>query len=158
MCRGSVVLADRESAARAIVDVEVARPFDLTSGRLMRLVLVRLADEDHVLLVTMHHIVSDGWSREVMRREVRELYAAACGGRVAALPDLPVPYGDFAMWHGMVTGSVLDRQLGYWRERLSGVEPLALPTDRPRPVERRVLVRKCASRFRPGWLVVCGSW
>ena len=122
-----------EVAGRA--QAEAARPFDLASGPLLRTTLLRLGDEDHVLLVTMHHIVSDGWSLGVLVRELMALYDGATPmGELPTLAPLAVQYADFALWQrNWLQGEVLDEQLGYWRERLAGVPPLELPTDRPRP-------------------------
>ncbi|MDB4970229.1 MAG: tycC2 [Myxococcales bacterium] len=113
---------------------EAERPFDLTTGPLLRTTLLRLADEEHVLLVTMHHVVSDGWSLGVLVRELEELYGAYAAGTTPSLPPLPVQYADYAVWQrGWLAGEVLDRQLAYWRERLLGVPPLELAADRRRP-------------------------
>ena len=123
---------DRELAKR--VDEEGRRPFNLASGPLLRTTLVRLADDDHVLLVTMHHIVSDGWSIGVLVREVMALYPVYAEGQSPALAPLAVQYADFALWQrGWLQGEVLDRQLAYWQQRLVDVPALELPTDRPRP-------------------------
>ncbi|MDT0478079.1 condensation domain-containing protein, partial [Streptomyces sp. DSM 41014] len=127
----------REAQVRETVDAEALRPFDLAADALLRVSLVRVAEEDHVLVLSMHHIVSDGWSIGVLTRELGELYAAALHKQDAQLPDLPVQYADFAIWQRQwLQGEVLDRQLGYWREQLTGLEPLELPTDHPRPAER----------------------
>jgi amino acid adenylation domain-containing protein len=130
-----VDLAGREDELRALGQAESRRPFDLRSGPLLRGLLVRLGSEDHVLLLHMHHIVADGWSMGVLRRELSVLYDAFAGGRPSPLPDLPVQYSDFAVWQRRwLSGEPLERQLGYWRRRLAGVPPvLELPLDRPRP-------------------------
>ncbi|HEX2077834.1 MAG TPA: condensation domain-containing protein, partial [Longimicrobium sp.] len=127
--------ADREAAARRRVGEEAARPFDLSAGPLFRAGLLRLGAEDHVLLLSMHHIVSDGWSLGVLLRELSALYAAYREGRESPLPELPVQYADYAVWqHEQLAGGVLDRQLAYWRERLADAPALLeLPTDHPRP-------------------------
>ncbi|HEU4556305.1 MAG TPA: non-ribosomal peptide synthase/polyketide synthase [Longimicrobium sp.] len=127
--------ADREAAVRRCVGEEAARPFDLAAGPLFRAALLRLGDEDHVLLLSMHHIASDGWSMGVLFREFSVLYAAYREGRESPLPELPVQYGDYAVWQReQLEGEVLDRQLAYWRGRLAGApELLELPTDHPRP-------------------------
>ncbi len=127
--------AEREAELRRRVDADEATPFDLSAGPLLRALLVRLADEEHALLVNMHHIVADAWSVDVMVSEVAELYGAFREGRPSPLPELPVQYADFAAWQrAWLTGGVLDAQLGWWRERLAGAPPLlALPADRPRP-------------------------
>ncbi|HEY7768546.1 amino acid adenylation domain-containing protein, partial [Longimicrobium sp.] len=127
--------ADREAAARARADEEALQPFDLAAGPLFRALLLRLGAEDHVLLLSMHHIVSDGWSMGVLYRELSSLYGAYREGRGSPLPELPVQYADYAVWQReQLAGGVLERQLTYWRERLAGApELLELPTDRPRP-------------------------
>jgi amino acid adenylation domain-containing protein/non-ribosomal peptide synthase protein (TIGR01720 family) len=130
--------AEREPRAKALAGEEAGRPFDLAAGPLARVGLLKLGEEDHVLLVTMHHIVSDGWSMAVFFRELATLYAAAVNGEPSPLPELPVQYADFAVWQrGWLQGEVLQRQLAYWRDRLTGVPPLDLPTDRPRPTVHR---------------------
>ncbi|HWM91847.1 MAG TPA: amino acid adenylation domain-containing protein [Thermoanaerobaculia bacterium] len=118
-----------EAEVRRVAEAEAARPFDLALGPLVRGVLFRTGEEDHQLLLLMHHIVSDGWSMGVLLRELMRLYEGA------ALPPLPVQYADFAAWQrGWLQGETLERQLGWWRERLAGLPPLLeLPADRPRP-------------------------
>ncbi|MEO6195390.1 MAG: amino acid adenylation domain-containing protein, partial [Thermoanaerobaculia bacterium] len=122
---------ERERLAMA----EALRPFDLERGPLLRALLLRTAAEDRVLVLAMHHIVSDGWSMEVMLREIGELYGAALAGEPSPLPELPVQYADFALWQQeRLQGDTLERQIAYWRERLAGYPPLLeLPSDRPRP-------------------------
>ncbi|HYR07693.1 MAG TPA: condensation domain-containing protein, partial [Longimicrobium sp.] len=126
---------DREAAVAQRAGDEARRVFDLSAGPLFRAALLRLGDEDHVLLLSMHHIVSDGWSMGVLSREFSALYAAYREGRESPLPELAVQYADYAVWQReQLAGEVLDRQLAYWRERLAGApELLELPTDRPRP-------------------------
>jgi amino acid adenylation domain-containing protein len=111
------------------------RPFDLSNDCLLRVELLELGAEDHVLVVVMHHIVSDGWSMEVLVREIGSLYATFAQGQVPGLPELPIQYADYALWQRRVlTGEVLERQLGYWKRQLAGAPAgLDLPTDRPRP-------------------------
>ncbi|SES14724.1 non-ribosomal peptide synthase domain TIGR01720/amino acid adenylation domain-containing protein [Lentzea xinjiangensis] len=116
---------------------EYSRPFDLRRGPLVRVLLVRLAQDEHVLLVTAHHVVTDGWSMGVLTEELGELYGAAVEGREAALPALPVQYADFAAWQReRLSGDALAGQLDHWTRRLTGTTPLELPTDRPRPPVR----------------------
>ncbi|WP_394841909.1 non-ribosomal peptide synthase/polyketide synthase [Pendulispora brunnea] len=116
---------------------EGSLPFDLARGPLLRASLLRLGAEEHVLLVTMHHIVSDGWSMGVLVREVGTLYPAFVEGRPSPLPELGIQYADFAAWQRQrLSGDVLAAELAYWKERLAGVRPLELPTDRPRPALR----------------------
>ncbi|MGW0366578.1 amino acid adenylation domain-containing protein [Streptomyces sp. NPDC002990] len=127
-----------EEHLRALAREEVARPYDLRNGPLVRVLLVRLADDAHVCVLGMHHIVTDGWSMGVAARELSELYAARVSGRPAGLADVPVQYADFAAWQRerLEDGGLLEEQLAWWRERLAGISPLELPTDRPRPAVR----------------------
>ncbi|MFD7714210.1 condensation domain-containing protein, partial [Streptomyces sp. NPDC059786] len=119
----------------ALVEREGTRPFDLGTGPLLRARLARLADDEHVLILAVHHIATDGWSTGVLGRDLAELYTAAHDGRAPLLPELPVRYADFAAWQRTRTRK-MDDQLAYWREALDGVAPLELPTDRPRPAVR----------------------
>ncbi|WP_330333369.1 amino acid adenylation domain-containing protein [Streptomyces sp. NBC_00536] len=130
--------AQTEERLRELAQAELVRPYDLKNGPLVRVLLVRLAADAHVCVLGMHHIVTDGWSMGVAARELGELYTARTEGRPAALADVPVQYPDFAAWQRerLVDGGLLEEQLGWWRERLAGIEPLELPTDRPRPVVR----------------------
>jgi amino acid adenylation domain-containing protein len=127
--------ADREAAVRRRAGEEASRPFDLAEGPLFRAALLRLGAQEHVLLLSMHHIVSDAWSSGVLFRELSALYAAYREGRESPLPELPVQYADYAVWQReQLAGEALERQLSYWRERLAGApELLELPTDHPRP-------------------------
>lgn len=116
------------------VQEELNRPFDLGAGRLLRTTLLRLDPREHVLLVAMHHIVSDGWSLDVLLHELTARYAAHTAGVEPDLPDLPIQYPDFARWQrDWLEGEEFQGQLAYWRGRLAGLGPLELPTDRPRP-------------------------
>jgi hypothetical protein len=117
---------------------EYSRPFDLRTGPLLRALLVRLAGEDHVLLLTAHHIVTDGWSMGILLDELCALYGAGPDGTGRdPLPPVPVQYPDFAVWQRKrLSGAALDKQLDYWKARLSDTVPLELPTDRPRPAVR----------------------
>ncbi|MFN8178104.1 MAG: amino acid adenylation domain-containing protein [bacterium] len=126
---------EREAAAERLAMEEAATPFDLERGPLLRARLLRLAPDDHVFLVTMHHIVSDGWSMGVFVREMAELYGAFARGRAPALPEVPIQYGDFARWQRETfVGERLEAELAYWRDRLTPLPPsLELPADRPRP-------------------------
>ncbi|HEU4562947.1 MAG TPA: amino acid adenylation domain-containing protein, partial [Longimicrobium sp.] len=127
--------ADREAAVGRRAGEEARWPFDLSAGPLFRAALLRLGAEDHVLLLSMHHVVSDGWSMGVLFRELSALYEAYRDGRESPLAELPVQYADYAVWQReQLAGEVLDRQLAYWKERLAGApELLELPTDHPRP-------------------------
>jgi amino acid adenylation domain-containing protein len=126
---------EREAEAKRLSAHEARRPFDLEAGPLLRTHLFRLRPGDHVLLVTTHHIVSDGWSMNLLVGELAALYEAFCQGKPCPLPDLPIQYADFASWQQRwLTGGVLEAHLVYWRGRLgSDLPSLQLPTDRPRP-------------------------
>ncbi|MGH3852154.1 MAG: amino acid adenylation domain-containing protein [Pseudonocardiaceae bacterium] len=126
--------ADPMAEGRRILDEEAACPFDLAAGPLFRNVLVAVGQDDYLLCMNVHHAVDDGWSPEILDRELGELYAARRDGRQARLDALPIRYRDYACWQrAWLTGDVLERELGYWREKLRGIQPLGLPTDRPRP-------------------------
>ena len=128
----------REEEARRIAMDEATRPFNLATGPLLRASLVRLASEDHVLLLTMHHIISDAWSAGLLLQELGVFYEAFCGGRPSTLPELTVQYADYAVQERQwLQGEVLEKQLAFWRRQLKGVPPvLELPLDRPRPSSR----------------------
>ncbi|HEV2148772.1 MAG TPA: amino acid adenylation domain-containing protein [Longimicrobiaceae bacterium] len=126
---------DPEAATRERAGEEARRPFDLAEGPLLRTRLLRFGPGSHVLLATMHHIVSDGWSRGVMIRELSALYDAALRGEPASLPELPIQYADFAAWQReRLEGPSAAAQVEYWRKHLEGAPAaLELPTDSPRP-------------------------
>ena len=126
---------EREYEAQRRATEEARRAFNLATGPLIRASLVRLGAEDHVLLVTMHHIVSDGWSMGVLIKEVGALYRAFIEDQPSPLAELPVQYADFAVWqHRWLVGEVFETHLRYWRRQLGGELPvLNLPTDKPRP-------------------------
>jgi amino acid adenylation domain-containing protein len=133
--------ADADAELRRLTAEEADPPFDLERGPLIRGRLIRLAADDHLLVITMHHIVSDGWSMEVLTRELGALYDAFRRGEASPLPPLPVQYADYAVWQRRwVEGRVLQEQAEYWTRTLTGApELLELPTDRPHPahVDRR---------------------
>jgi amino acid adenylation domain-containing protein len=122
----------RERELARVGRAESGMPFDLTAG-LMRSRLIRLGEREHVFLITLHHIAFDGWSEEVLRRELSALYAAALTGHPAHLPEMSIQYADFAAWQRSWPEGVLAEQLAYWSRRLGGVATLEIPTDRPRP-------------------------
>ncbi|HVR08994.1 MAG TPA: amino acid adenylation domain-containing protein, partial [Thermoanaerobaculia bacterium] len=121
--------------ARRWAAAEAGRPFDLERGPVWRALLVRLDGLRHLLVLTIHHIAADGWSMDVLQRELAELYVAHAAGRAAVLPDLPVRYADYAQWQRRwLRGAVLAGEIAWWRQRLAGLPAvLALPADRPRP-------------------------
>ncbi|KAB1159166.1 non-ribosomal peptide synthetase, partial [Micromonospora sp. AMSO12t] len=130
--------ADAAAALARLQQEESTAPFDLAAGPLFRGRLVALAPDRHVLLLTMHHIVSDGWSLGVLTRELGVLYAAFHEGRPDPLPPLPVQYADYAAWQRQwLTDGTLQRQETHWRHTLADAPTLLeLPTDRPRPTEQ----------------------
>jgi amino acid adenylation domain-containing protein len=125
----------RHGESRRLLAAEAARPFDLATGPVLRAALLRLAEPEHLLLLAVHHIVFDGWSLDVLLRELAVLYAAASAGEASPLPELPIQYADYARWQQRwLQGEVLGGQLGYWVRQLGGAEPLLdLPADHPRP-------------------------
>jgi natural product biosynthesis luciferase-like monooxygenase protein/amino acid adenylation domain-containing protein/FkbM family methyltransferase len=131
----SVPAARRDEETERRARAEQDRPFDLAAGPLLRARLLRFGDERHVLLLAMHHVISDGWSRGVMVREVSQAYTALVRGDEPRLPGLPIQYPDFAAWQReRMQGERLAKELGYWTGKLAGAPPaLALPTDRNRP-------------------------
>ena len=126
--------AEREAEAKRWRKRKRQRPFDLERGPLVRVKLLRLGEQEHVLLVTMHHIVSDGWSMGIMVREFGQLYGAYAKGEESPLAELKMQYADYAVWQReWLQGEVLEEQLGYWRKQLAEMEALELPTDHARP-------------------------
>ncbi|MCH5532433.1 amino acid adenylation domain-containing protein [Pseudomonas syringae pv. syringae] len=129
----SVAPADIEQQVRA----ELQKPFDLLSGTLLRVKLFQLSEREHVLTVCMHHVVSDGWSGEVLIREFVQLYQAQVSGQPAPLPELAVQYADYAIWQrAWLEAGEGERQLDYWKQQLGSEHPLlSLPLDHPRPLQ-----------------------
>ena len=127
--------SDERAAETRRLRNEALRPFNLEKGPLLRASLLRLAEDEHLLLLTMHHIVSDGWSLGVLFRELATLYESFVEGKTPSLPELPIQYADFAVWQRRwLNGEILERQLAYWKEQLGDTPPvLDLPTDLPRP-------------------------
>jgi len=125
----------RETQATDLSKTLACRPFDLNIGPLLRSCALRLSEQVQIILLTIHHIVSDGWSMGVLAREITSLYEAFSNGHAPALPELPIQYADYAIWQQeWLQGKVLEEQLVYWKQRLSGTLPvMELPTDRPRP-------------------------
>jgi amino acid adenylation domain-containing protein len=133
---GSIVAApDRELEVRRLIQEALRQPFDLEIGPLLRARLVRLAPDEHALILVVHHIVFDGWSAGVLSRELSECYRAFATGTPPQLPELSVQYSDYAVWQReWLSGEALERQLTYWRTQLAGAPTvLELPTDFPRP-------------------------
>ena len=125
---------EREAEALRRAQEAAAQPFDLERAPLLRARLLRLGESEHWLLLTQHHIATDGWSSGVLRRELSVLYEAFREGKPSPLPELPVQYADYAVWQrDWLRGEVLEEQLSYWKHTLADLPVLELPTDRPRP-------------------------
>ena len=141
----------RQAEALLRVGEEVRRPFDLARGPLLRCLLLRLAGEEHFVALTMHHIVSDGWSMGVLVREVIALYQAFLEGKPSPLPGLPIQYADFAVWqHAWLDRETLEGLVRHWRQRLAGAPPqLDLPGARPRPAALSPRGAARTRRFSP---------
>src|SRR6185295_15541319 len=124
----------RGEASRRIAE-EVVQPFDLARGPLLRATLLRLGEEEHTGLLTVHHVISDGWSQGLLLEELAALYGAFARGEASPLQEPAIQYADYGAWQrAWLAGPALERQLGYWRRQLSGAPPrLDLPTDRQRP-------------------------
>ena len=126
----------RDRAARRLIAREIARPFDLARGPLLRGLLVRLGAEHHLFLLNLHHIVTDGWSEEILYRELATFYAARLAGRPGSLPELEVQYADFAVWQrAELNDDRLEEQLSYWRRQLRDLPPLDFPSGSSRESE-----------------------
>ncbi|WCN82390.1 non-ribosomal peptide synthetase [Micromonospora sp. LH3U1] len=126
--------ADPEERLGALFDIEGRTPFDLAVGPLLRGTLVRVRPDSHVLLVTLHHTVSDGWSLNIVLDDLVTLYREIAQGQPSSLPELTHTYVDYTFWQrSWLTGAELDDQLGWWKRQLTDVPTLDLPTDRPRP-------------------------
>ena len=125
----------REAEARRMAELEAVAPFDLAKGPVLRATVIRLAEDDHVVLFTVHHIASDLWSMGVLVRELMVLYDALSHDRPSPLPELPIQYADYALWQrNWLQGRELEKQLDFWKGHLAGAPAvLELPTDRPRP-------------------------
>lgn len=129
-----VAASDRERVSQQLATTEAQRPFNLTVDPLLRVTLLQFTPVEAVLLLTLHHIVADGWSLGVLIRELAYSYTAFVEGRSPELPPLPIQYTDFASWQRQwLQGEVLAQQLAYWRQQLQDLPGLQLPSDRPRP-------------------------
>ncbi len=126
--------SDREARVQTLIREKAQQPFKLDEGPAWRASLLRLDDDEHVLLFTMHHIVCDGWSTDVLVRELTRLYQAYTQGRISPLPELPIQYADYVVWQReWLSGDVVAAQVDYWKKQLQGkVEQLELPVDRQR--------------------------
>jgi hypothetical protein len=138
--------SEREREVRRLAAEEARRPFNLAQSPLVRVTLLRLSEQEHVLLFTMHHIISDGWSLSVLVREVATVYEACSKGQASPLPELPIQCADFAVWQrAYLQGEVLESQLSFWKEQLGDEIPsLEIPTDRARPQVQTYLGATCS--------------
>ena len=129
--------SEADLEVKRLIESETARPFSLRDGPLLRVLLIRLPEDEHGLLLIMHHIVTDGWSIDIFINELTSLYEAFCAGKPSPLAELPLQYGDFAAWQReSITGEKLAQQLAYWKRQLGGDLPvLELPADHPRPLQ-----------------------
>src|SRR6185369_7011551 len=127
--------SEREKQVSKLSSEALRRPFDLTRGPLLRVEVLRVNEQEHAILFTTHHIISDGWSLDILVREIIALYLAFVEGHPSPLAELSFQYADFAIWQRQrLTGPVLEEHLEYWRQHLEGApHVLALPADHPRP-------------------------
>jgi amino acid adenylation domain-containing protein len=145
-------LEEREAEVERVARQEAQQPFDLARGPLVRGTLLALAEDDHLLFLTLHHIVVDGWSIAILMRELNEIYAALAQGEASPLPELPLQYADYAVWsRGLARGPALQASLAYWRRQLAEPTRLRLPHDGARP-EQRPGTGRCAGRDVPASL------
>jgi aspartate racemase len=141
--------ADREPEALRLAAEQSQASFDLAAGPLVRASVFRLAPDDHFFVLTMHHLVCDGWSMGVFMVEFVTLYWSFIAGKPSPLPELPVQYGDYAIWQReLISPSVLDEHMAYWRTQLADPPTLQVPTDRPRPAEFTFRGARCAVEIR----------
>lgn len=129
---------EKDAEVQALATQEAQRPFNLERAPLFRVTLLHLAEKEQILLLTMHHIISDGWSMGVLLRELAALYKAFSANKPFPLPELPIQYADFALWQrDWLQAKVLENLIAYWKEQLADAPPLLdLPSDRPRPLEQ----------------------
>jgi amino acid adenylation domain-containing protein len=143
----------REAEAWRLLHEAIERPFDLSSDLMLRAALLRLGEQDHILLLLTHHVASDGWSRGILFAELGALYEAFHAAQPAPLPELPIQYADFAAWERTWLADHLGEHLAYWKERLAGApELLELPTDRPRPANQSYAGATLSRRLPAGLL------
>lgn len=130
----SLPAPQRQAEAQRLATEESRRPFNLAGPLLPRVTLLQLGEKEYILLLTLHHVVTDGWSIGIFFRELKVLYQAFTSGKPVSLPKLPIQYADFASWQRQFLQGVLERELSYWQQQLQGAPTLLqLPTDRPRP-------------------------
>ena len=149
----SVVDVSEVSAAQGTIErlvrSEIRRPFDLEKGPLVRALLLRCGAAEHLLVLVLHHLIFDAWSRRILARELVELYGARLAGRPPSLPELGLQYGDFAFWQIHRDPGEVDADLAFWRQQLRDLPTLELPLDRPRPTMPRHRGRRTSRRLDP---------
>jgi amino acid adenylation domain-containing protein/non-ribosomal peptide synthase protein (TIGR01720 family) len=124
---------EREIQAQKLATQEAQKPFVLSEFPLLRVTLLCLSEQEHILLLTIHHTIFDGWSIGILLRELAAIYTQLCNGQPSSLPELPLQYADYSVWQQeWLQGEVLEKQLAYWKQQLDGISTLQLPTDRPR--------------------------
>ncbi len=149
----------REAEAEALLAAFVRRPFDFNGDLFLRCALVRLDDEEHILVLLTHHIASDGWSQGILFNELSALYAAVRLGSAPAIPTLPIQYADYALWQRQwLQGDELQRQVRYWRDNLTGAATLELPADHSRPGTQQYGGAKYSFRFAPATISQLGEF
>jgi len=138
-------VSERDTETERLINEKIRKPFDLSRDLMLRVLLLRLADQEHILLIVKHHIASDAWSSGILWQELAALYKAFVCGESPGLPELSIQYADFASWQrNWLQGKVLENQLSYWKRQLTGITPLRLPTDRPRSeLKNRTSAREC---------------
>ena len=150
--------AEREIEIKRLINRETSQCFDLEEGPLLRCVLLQLGLKEHILLFTIHHIVTDGWSTGVIIRELAPLYQAFTENKPSPLPELPIQYVDFAVWQRQyLQGEVMENLLTYWKQKLNGNLPvLQLPVDYPRPAIQTFSGQRKSLKIRSvGWRIIC---
>lgn len=129
--------AEREAEIQKIIDDYSRQAFNLEKLPLLRSIIISLSEQEHLMLVVMHHIISDGWSWDIFCRELATFYQALANNQTTTLPELPIQYGDFALWHHQFIQDKITPQLNYWKQQLKNIPPiLELPTDYPRPAKQ----------------------
>jgi len=128
------VYKDNKAGLEKYINDTINSPFDLSEDHMMRGTLIKVNENEHILVITLHHIASDGWSISIIVKELVKFYKASEEKREAELTPLPIQYADFSMWQrNYLQGEVLEKKLGYWKDKLSDSEPLQLPLDFERP-------------------------
>ncbi|PSL44996.1 amino acid adenylation domain-containing protein, partial [Chitinophaga niastensis] len=151
-----ITLETDPNALQTYISNLIFTPFDLSKDHMIRVHLIRFSENEHIMVITIHHIVGDAWTLPILIKEIMELYAAGVEGRSATLAPLPIQYADYAIWQrAYLSGQVLNKQLAYWEEKLAGLEPLNLPTDYMRPAIQSIRGAKKSFRLSRD---LCNQW